>query len=285
MRDRDLFFRAKKEFPALFLPLFGTFLAVRLLKDEIPRGILLNILNYPLRGLQETNPDGAAAVLLLVSMPLLLITEFLSALLNLGAFRLCLDRGEGKPGQRPWTILGQWRWYIGWAIWMGIVPAVWKVGKQIIKQVGFSLLAAATDDVTFGRVYACLSYWNVIFVLLSLILLSLLALSIKTAYLRSPERGFWRAVGFGLKEGLRKWPKTIGPQLKFVVPVSIGISFMTIFLSRLAFSIGGRGISKLCNLIGGLLSLLANIWVVIFYGCLAADRYDSPKQEERNEER
>ena len=91
-------------------------------------------------------------------------------------------------------------------------------------------------------------------------------------------------MGFGLKEGFRKWPKTIGPQLKFVVPVSLGVSLMSFRLSQLVFSIRGSGISELCNLVGTLLSLLASTWVVVLYGCLAADRYDSPIAEERNEE-
>lgn len=118
------------------------------------------------------------------------------------------------------------------------------------------------------------AYVNVVLSLLSLFVFSLLLLSVKTAYLRTPERSFWHGVGFGLKEGLKKWPKTIGAQLKFVVPVSLGVGLATVYLNRLALRMGSSGISMVCNLARQLLYLLAQTWTLVLYGHLAAARYD-----------
>ncbi len=271
MKDKLILQQAAREFPTLLFPVFGTLLAVRLVKNAIPGRILMALL-YGLEQTGAVDPDGEVGILFLLSIPLLFVTTMISTLLNLGAFRLCLDRGEGRTGKMPWTIFKEGRWYISWAVWMGVFPVIWRIGKQVL----FAIVTHTVDADTVYRLYSYQSYWNVALTLLNLVLFMLLSLSIKTAYLRTPEQGFWRAVGFGLKEGFQKWPQTIGPQIKFVVPVSVGMSLISILLAQLSFQMRSHFISNVCNLTGSLVSLLAETWVLIFYGILAAWRYAPP---------
>lgn len=179
----------------------------------------------------------------------------------------------------PWTILPQWRLYRGWLLWMGVIPLLWRAGKSV----GRIWLANRLDDMAFARFNQGMSYYNAALNVGSLVLFSLLALSVRTAYLRAPEKSFWRAVGFGLREGLRKWPRTIGAQLKFVVPVHVGQGIASILLHRLALRAGGPGISALCGGAGQVLSWMSTTWILTLYGQLAADRYDYPEKKEEVE--
>ena len=269
MTDRQLFQKAVKNLPSLALPLFAVLLAQKFLEDTLPRALAAGWL----AGIKDVGSIN-------YFWPIVwgILFSLLGAvmdLISLGSFCLCLDRGEGRQGQMPWTILGQWRRYKSWILWMILIPIVWKlVSGVLLKLLLYSLL----DEMTIAKISDWNTYRVMGMVVLSQVLLMLLLLSVRTAYLRVPERGFWRAVGFGLKEGFQKWPKTIGAQLKFVVPASIGVTVITFLLSRLAAQIGGPGISHICNLIGRVVDTLATIWIMVFYGCLAAERYDPPQE-------
>lgn len=275
MTDRDLFHRTVGEFPSLFLPIFGALFLAWLVENLLPR-VLLKVFSAGLFPILErlANPYRALKLLGLLNIPLFMMGAILSTLLSLGAFRLCLDRGEGRPGRPPWIILPQWRRYRGWLLWMGLIPLLWRAGKGI----GRVWLANRLDDMAYARFNMGMSYWNVALTVGSLVLFSLLALSVRTAYLRFPEKGFWPSVGFGLREGFRKWPKTIGAQLKFVVPIHVGQGIAAILLRRLALRVGGPGISALCGGAGQVLSWMSTIWILTLYGHLAADRYEPPEE-------
>ena len=268
MTDRELFQKTVKSLPSLALPLAGTSLAVWLVWVLLMKGF--SSVTY-----LET---GDELVLLLILLAAALLTDFL----HLGSARLCLDRGEGKPGAMPWTILPQWRWYKGWILWMGLFPILWQAGKRL----GRVWLAYRLTDLEFARFNMGMSVWNVVLSIGSLVLFPLLHLSVRTAYLRAPGRGFWRAVGFGLKEGFRKWPRTIGPQVKFVVPVTLGVRFLTALFTKLILQVGGRTLFWGSFLAGGALSMVENIWTWTLYGHLAAQRYDPPggTEEKKKEE-
>ncbi len=272
MRDRELFQRAVRALPVLALPLLASRVAGSLVKDSIPKmvGMILS--------LKAGDPLGQGGVLFLVL--LLSLTGMLAAvLLSLGASLLCLERGEGRRGIMPWAIFGQWRRYWGWALWMGVFPVLWRAGKKA----GWLWLGSQLDDMAFARFNQAINYYNVALNVATLLLFSLLALSVQTAYLRSPEGGFWRAVRFGLGEGLRKWPKTIGVQLKFVVPVHLGLGISAILLRRLVLQAGIPGLSLLCDGVGQGLNLSGSIWILTLYGQLAASRYDYPEKKEEVE--
>lgn len=264
MTDRELFRRTVKNLPSLALPLAGTSLAVWLVWVLLMEGF--SSVTY-----LET---GDELVLLLIFLAAALLTDFL----RLGSARLCLDRGEGKLGNMPWTILPQWRRYKGWILWMGLFPILWQAGKRL----GRIWLAYRLTDLEFARFNVWIIGWNVVLSIGSLVLFPLLHLSVQTAYLRAPERGFWRAVGFGLKEGFQKWPRTIGPQLKFVVPVTLGVRFLTALFTKLILQVGGRDLSWGSFLVGGALSLVENVWTWTLYGNLASQRYDPPEGKDVN---
>lgn len=274
MTDRQLFQKAVKNLPSLALPLFAILLAQKFLEDTLPRALAAGWL----AGIKDIGSINYFWPIVWGILFLLLgaVMDFVA----LGSHRLCLDRGEGRQGQMPWTILGQWRKYKSWILWMILVPILWKyVRGVLLKLLVYNLLDYnLLDRMTIIKLSYWSSYYNIALLLLSYVLLTLLRLAVQTAYLRAPERGFWRAVGFGLKEGFQKWPKTIGAQIKFVVPASIGVTVITFLLSRLAAQIGGPGISHICNLIGWLVNTLATVWIMVFYGCLAAERYDPPQE-------
>lgn len=269
MTDRQLFQKAVKNLPSLALPLFAVLLAQKFLEDTLQRTLAAGWLAgiKDIKGINYFWPIVWG-----------ILFTVLGAAMNfvvLGSHRLCLDWGEGRQGQMPWTILGQWRRYKSWILWMILVPILWKyVRGVLLKLLVYNLL----DQMTIIKLSYWSSYYNIALLLLSYVLLTLLRLAVQTAYLRAPERGFWRAVGFGLKEGFQKWPKTIGAQLKFVVPAGIGVTVITFVLSRLAALIGGPGISRICNLAGWLVDTSATVWIMVFYGCLAAERYDPPQE-------
>ena len=175
----------------------------------------------------------------------------------------------------PRTALSQWKTYRGWVLWTEVLNFAWLMGQRLIDTWVIYQFGHPQADFYFNGK----AYFTVAMTLFSLFVGMLLVLSAKTAYLRSPERGFWWAVRFGVREGLRKWPKTIKPQLKFVIPVRIGVSMATVLLNRLAFQTGRVWASTVCTLIGALLSLLAQTWTTVLYGQLAAVWYDPPDKE------
>lgn len=278
MTDRELFQKTRKNLPSLALPVFGTLLAEVLVKALISAGLARLI---ELESMRPVGPRDPLAYLVQgLGLLLLFGVEVALDLLILGAVRLCLARGEGKKGTMPWTILSQWRWYLSWVLWPLFLSGFWNMGVRILSV----WLGYRMTDMEFAQWNLWRFYGNIVWVLVTLFLVSLLRLSVQTAYLRAPERGFWRAVGFGLKEGLQKWPRTIGAQLKFVVPVSLAVSWITVFLSNLAFRTGGSALSSACRLINQLLSLLGQTWTLVLYGHLAAERYDPPGQRTGPEE-
>lgn len=270
MTDKELFQRTKESLPTLARPVFGAFLAGYFLKSILP-GLVSWLSTHFLSPVD----DLFVTLLIVFIFFLALFGSLMSRFLGLGAFRLCLDWGEGGEGAMPRTILSRWKTYRGWVLWTVVLNFVWLMGQRLIDTWVIYQFGHPQVDFYFdGKVY-----FNVAMTLFSLFVIMLLVLSAKTAYLRAPERGFWRAVTFGVREGLRKWPKTIKPQLKFVVPVSIGVSLGTVFLSRLAFRIGNAGISVIFTLAGRFLGLLAQTWTTVLYGQLAAVWYDPPDEE------
>lgn len=269
MTDRELFQKAVKSLPFLGPPLLGTLL-VGWLGGEVLPGAVFSM------AFGNAEPGFGPVLAFLAAWGVL---GWVADLLRLGAFRLCLDRGEGKEESMPWTILPQWRRYIGWVVWATVLSVFWRLGRRLLT----SLAVDRLDYRQVERFFVGQAYVNVALTVFSLLVTALLFLSIRTAYLRAPERGFWRAVGFGLGEGLRKWPRTIGVQLKFVVPVHVGQGIASILLHRLAFRAGGPGISALCGGAGQVLGWMSTIWILTLYGQLAADRYDYPEKKEEVE--
>lgn len=262
--------QARRAFSQLARPVFGALLAGYFLKSILP-----GLVSWMSSSFLISTDDLSAVLLVLFIFLLALFGSLVSGFLELGALRLCLDWGEGREGAMPRTILSRWKTYRGWVLWTEVLTFVWGVGQRLIDTWVIYQFGHPQVDFYFdGK-----AYFNVAITLFSLFVTMLLVLSAKTAYLRAPERGFWRAVTFGVREGLRKWPKTIKPQLKFVVPVSIGVSMATALLSRLASQVGGIWSSSACTLVGGLLSLLARTWITVLYGQLAAVWYDPPDKE------
>lgn len=268
MTDREIFKSAVHALPSLILPLFVTLAGARLL--EYGSTVLCAKIMLPY--LTWENPVYFAAVI----AGFLLLALFFSladCLASLGCYRLCLARGLGKQGRMPWTIFGQWGRYKSWLLWVGFVPVFWKIGKTVLRL----FLANRLDLMTYSQIYDGKSYFDMaVVILISPFLLMLLNLSVRTAYLRTPKRGFWRALIFGLAEGFRKWPKTIGAQLKFVVPVIYGVNLVSALIYRCGVFVGGPVIPLLCGLIRRLLDLMEAVWIMVLYGFLAAERYDPP---------
>lgn len=262
--------QAGRAFSQLAQPVFGA-----LLVGYFLRSILPGLVSWMSSSFLISTDDLPAVLLVLFIFLLALFGSLVSGFLKLGALRLCLAWGEGREESMPRTILSQWKTYKGWVLWAAVLSFVWLAGQRMLDTLAVRLL----DYTKVNFYYTGKSYFNVAMTLLSLFVTMLLVLSAKTAYLRSPERGFWRAVRFGVREGLRKWPKTIKPQLKFVVPVRIGVSMATVLLNRLAFQTGRVWASTVCTLIGALLSLLAQTWTTVLYGQLAAVWYDPPDKE------
>lgn len=265
MKDREIFQNAVHELPSLILPLFVTLGIMKV----IEYGVSFLIARSPVLLFRAEN-----GILALIGL-ILLFNFFLacvSCLMTLGCYRLCLDRGCGKKGTMPWTIFRQSRKYKSWILWMGLVPALWKTGKIFLRN-------WMIHSMTMEEYYRFSSFNNNLFVVMfiaNILLLMLLQMSVRTAYLRAPEQGFWHAVFFGIKEGLQKWPKTIGPHLKYVISV--------MFLFRM---ISGYVISPLLSKTGTHgalfitegLQMADTIWTMVLYGFLAAERYDPPEQE------
>lgn len=264
MKDREIFKSAVQALPSLILPLFVTLAGAQLL--EYGSTVLCAKIMLPY--LTWENPVYFAAVI----AGFLLLALFFSladCLASLGCYRLCLDRGCGKKGTMPWTIFGQWRRYKSWILWMGIVPALWQMGKIFLR---FWLVNKMTD-----MEYHQFSVWKanlaVVMFIASILLLIPLQLSVRTAYLRAPEQGFWYAVFFGIKEGLRKWTKTIGPQLKYVLTVMFAFRMISGYIISPLLSHSGT-IGALIVTQG--LQMADSIWIMVLYGFLAAERYDPP---------
>lgn len=267
MTDKELFQRTKESLPTLARPVFGAFLAGYFLKSILP-GLVSWLSTHFLSPVD----DLFVTLLIVFIFFLALFGSLMSRFLGLGAFRLCLDWGEGGEGVMPRTALSQWKTYRGWVLWTEVLNFAWLMGQRLIDTWVIYQFGHPQADFYFNGK----AYFNVAMTLFSLFVGMLLVLSAKTAYLRAPERGFWRAVRFGVREGLRKWPKTIRPQLKFVVPVSIGVSMATVLLNSLDFRVGNTGFSVIFTLAGRFLRLLAQTWTTILYGQLAASRYDPP---------
>jgi len=262
--------QARRAFSQLARPVFGALLAGDFLKNILP-----GLVSWMSSSFLISTDDLPAVLLVLFIFLLALFGSLVSGFLELGALRLCLEWGEGREGAMPRTILSRWKTYRGWVLWTVGLTFVWGVGRGTLN----GLIVRLLDYTQIDFYYTGKAYFNVAMILLSLFVTMLLVLSAKTAYLRAPERGFWRAVTFGVREGLRKWPKTIKPQLKFVVPVSIGVSLGTVLLNSLAFRIGNAGISVIFTLAGRFLGLLAQTWTTVLYGQLAAVWYDPPDKE------
>ncbi|MCI9264127.1 MAG: hypothetical protein HFF06_06090 [Oscillospiraceae bacterium] len=278
MTDRELFQKAVKSLPSLAPPLLGTVLVSWLMAEIFPRALFSMVF-----GKEENIGERFGLLLFLLAVWILLCG--MADLLRLGAFRLCLERGEGEPGAMPWSILPQWRRYIGWVLWTAVLSILWRFGQRFLD----SLVVGQLDYRQIESFFAGKAYVNVVLTLLSLLMVSLLVLSIKTAYLRVPKQGFWHAVGFGLEEGLKKWSGTVWPYLKFVVPVFVGTGFMGTLLVNVAFRTGRDEAILLCQVGVQLLRLLGSVWSTVFCGHLAAARYDKEpivpgRTEETSEE-
>lgn len=266
--DFSLGHQARRAFSKLALPVFGALLAGNFLKNILPRLLFLASSQFLF-----STEDGLPAMLLVLFILLLaLFGALVSSLLNLGTLRLCLAWGEGREETMPWTILPQWKTYRGWVLWTAGLSFVWQTGQRTVD----TLMVHLLDYTKVNFYYTGKSYFSVALTLLSLFVTMLLVLSAKTAYLRSPERGFWRAVGFGVREGLRKWPKTIKPQLKYVASVHMAVIFVGALYRNLVRLLGGDPLSWVGNLPPLLLGMVAQAWTLTVYGCLAAVWYDPP---------
>lgn len=263
MKDREIFRRAIKELPSLLLPLLVALGIVQF----IEHGGSFLITYTPIFLMMTENGQVAMIASMLC---LNIFVQMISCLMSMGCFRLCLARGCGERGTMPWTIFGQWHRYKGWILWMGLVPALWKTGKLFFRV----WLMNQISNEAYWQYDIWKANFGVFLSIGSLLLSMLLFLSVRTAYLRAPERGFWRAVLFGIKEGLRKWPRTIGAQLKFVVPFILGIRVASLFLTDLVVGTGSIGMISLYQ---GAMECLESIWIFVFYGFLAAERYDPPE--------
>lgn len=263
--------QARRAFSQLARPVFVALLAGYFLKNILPG--LMSWLST--RFLTPAN-DLFVTLLILFIFLLTLVGSLASGFLELGAFRLCLDWGEGREGTMLRTILSQWKTYKGWVLWTAALTFVWRMGwwaldRRIMRRLDYTQV----NFYLTGK-----SYFSVAMTLLSLFVIMLLVLSAKTAYLRAPERGFWRAVRFGVREGLRKWPKTIKPQLKYVVSVHVAVAFLGALYRNLVRLLGGDPLSWVGSLPPLLLGMAAQAWVLTVYGCLAAVWYDPPEEGE-----
>lgn len=260
-------------FPGLAGPVTGTLLLRQILKNWLPRWLSSTLIDPVGEMTDGAVVAGVAAVALLA-----FVTDLVTAYLHLGAFRLCLDRAEGRPGEPPWRIFGQWKRYRGWVLWNLALTFGWVLGQRLLDtwvMYGFLPSSMQAHFYFTGK-----SYFNAAMTILSMLLFSLLTLSVRTAYLRAPGKGFWKAVGFGLREGLKKWPRAIGTQLIYVVPVHFGMREVTLLLFGLTYRMGGHGVSAVCNLMETLLGILVEAWVLTVYGCLAARVYEPPMETE-----
>lgn len=261
--------QAGRAFSQLARPVFGVLLAGYFLKSILPG--LVSWLSY--RFLSPVN-DLFVTLLILFIFLLTLVGSLVSGFLVLGAFHLCLDWGEGREEAMPRTILSQWKTYRGWVLWTVGLTFVWGVGRGTLN----GLIVRLLDYTKVNYYLTGRSYFSVAMTLFSLFVTMLLVLSAKTAYLRAPERGFWRAVTFGVREGLRKWPKTIKPQLKYVVSVHAAVLFLGALYRNLVRLLGGDPLSWVGRLPPLLLGIAAQAWVLTVYGCLAAVWYDPPEE-------
>lgn len=267
---------AAKLFPGLAGPVMGALLVRQMLKNWFPKWLSATLME-PMKAMPDAAVAAGAAALALWAFAVDLITAYLT----LGAFRLCLDRAEGRPGDMPWRIFGQWKRYLGWMLWSWVLTFGWVLGRQLLDTwviYGFMPSSMRTD-----LYFTLKSYFNIVRTILSMLLFSLLVLSVRTAYLRAPERGFWRAVGFGLGEGFRKLPKTIGTQLKYVVSVYVAVTFLGALYRNLVHMLGGDPLSWVSSLPPLLLGVAAEAWTLVVYGCLAARCYDPPEGAEEGE--
>lgn len=263
--------QARRAFSQLARPVFGALLAGYFLKNILP-GLVSWLSTHFLRPVD----DLFVTLLILFIFFLALFGSLASGFLELGALRLCLEWGEGREGTMLRTILSQWKTYKGWVLWTAALTFVWRMGwwaldRWIIRRLDYTQV----NFYLTGK-----SYFSVAMTLLSLFVIMLLVLSAKTAYLRAPERGFWRAVSFGVREGLRKWPKTIKPQLKYVVSVHVAVAFLGALYRNLVRLLGGDPLSWVGSLPPLLLGMAAQAWVLTVYGCLAAVWYDPPEEGE-----
>lgn len=265
MKDREIFRRAIKELPSLLLPLLVALGVVQFIEYA---GSFF-IVYTPIFLMMQKNGE---AVMIASMLCLNFLVQVISCLMSMGCFRLCLARGCGERGTMPWTIFGQWHRYKGWILWMGLVPTLWQTGKLFFKL----WLANHISDGAYLQYSVWKTNIGMGLFIGSWLLFMLLSMSVRTAYLRAPERGFWRALVFGIKEGLRKWPKTIGAQLKFVVPFILIIKVINLFFNRLVVETGSLGMISLYQ---GAMDCLESIWILVFYGFLAAARYDPPEGE------
>lgn len=263
--------QARRAFSQLARPVFGALLAGYFLKNILP-GLVSWLSTRFLRPVD----DLFVTLLILFIFLLTLVGSLASGFLELGAFRLCLDWGEGREGTMLRTILSRWKTYRGWVLWTVGLTFVWGVGRGTLN----GLIVRLLDYTQIDFYYTGKAYFNVAMALLSLFVIMLLVLSAKTAYLRAPERGFWRAVRFGVREGLRKWPKTIKPQLKYVVSVHVAVAFLGALYRNLVRLLGGDPLSWVGSLPPLLLGMAAQAWVLTVYGCLAAVWYDPPEEGE-----
>lgn len=250
MKDREIFQKAIKELPSLLLLLLGAMGMVKIVeygayffydKFLIDSVLLLNF-----------------------------VIECVSCLMSLGCYRLCLTRGLGKRGSMPWSVFRKVGRYKSWIIWMGLVPALWKTGKLFLN---LWMLDRMSDE-AFHQYSVLKSYLSVLLVIGSYLLFMLLSLSVRTAYLYAPEKGFWSAFFYGLKEGVRKWPKTIGPQVKYVLTVLFAFRMISGYL--IVPILRNAGLLNSSLLIQQGLQAADKIWTMVFYGFLAAERYDPP---------
>lgn len=263
--------QARRAFSQMVRPVFGALLAGYFLKNILP-----GLVSWLSTRFLTPVDDLFVTLLILFIFLLALFGSLASGFLELGAFRLCLEWGEGREGAMPRTILSQWKTYKGWVLWTAALTFVWRMGwwaldRRIMRRLDYTQV----NFYLTGK-----SYFSVAMTLLSLFVIMLLVLSAKTAYLRTPERGFWRAVSFGLREGLRKWPKTIKPQLKYVVSVHVAVIFLGALYRNLVRLLGGDPLSWVGSLPPFLLGMVAQTWVLIVYGCLAAVWYDPPEEGE-----
>lgn len=261
--------QARRAFSQLARPVFGALLAGYCLKSILPG--LVSWLSY--RFLSPVN-DLFVTLLILFIFLLTLVGSLVSGFLVLGAFHLCLDWGEGREGAMPRTILSRWKTYRGWVLWTVALNFAWLIGQRLID----TWVIYQFDHPQIDFYFDGKAYFSVAMTLLSLFVTMLLVLSAKTAYLRAPERGFWRAVTFGVREGLRKWPKTIKPQLKYVVSVHVAVLFLGALYRNLVRLLGGDPLSWVGRLPPLLLEIAAQAWVLTVYGCLAAVWYDPPEE-------
>lgn len=257
MNDRELFRRGLGLLPGEVGPLL-----------LVQGGKRLFVLAVGAMGLQALMLEGlgdlswaSATEGVLLALLGLAGTVFFS-LLELGAFRFCLDRGEGAPGRLPWTILPQWRVYKSWCFWAGVVPFLWQTARPVVRAV----LSWRMDDMAFALWSERLSLFNLCMVPLSYLLFMLLALAVWTVYLRDPERGFWRAVGSGVALGLKRWTWMIGFQVKVILPVWVLQLVLVAVFGKLA------GVGTVGMMVKVVCSIAAGVWTTGLYGTLAGEK-------------